>query len=45
MATIAVAILLIAWILFWQRGNIKAWRERRGDERAMLKDYRQQRDA
>ena len=44
MAIIAVAVLLIFWILYWQRGNIKAWRERHRDERAMLKDYRRTRD-
>ena len=44
-AIIAIVVLLIAGIVYWQRGDIKAWRERRRDERAMLKDYRKQREA
>jgi hypothetical protein len=40
----AAALVLTAWILYRRRDAIKAWRDRRRDERAMLKDYRKHRD-
>ena len=42
--SILVVVLIIAGILYAKRDSIRAWRERRRDERAMLKDYRRTRD-
>ena len=41
---ILVVVLILAWILYAKRDSIRSWRERRRDERAMLKDYRRTRD-
>jgi len=45
LASIFVVALIIVGVLYAKRDSIRAWRERRSDERAMLKDYRKQRDA
>ena len=41
---VLVVLLIIAGILYVKRDTITAWRDRRRDERAMLKDYRRTRD-
>jgi hypothetical protein len=45
LVSVLVLLLIIVGVLYAKRDTIKAWRERRRDERAMLKDYRKQRDA